>query len=139
MVIIKYNKLNGCIKKHFGRNMRTDIKQRLYNVVSKPALRYGSETWTMRSQDKRRLEAAQMYFMRSLVGKTRRDRVRNQDVRTQLGVENIVEEICNYQKQWKEHVMRMPPCRLPKLAMFYKPDGTRDLGRPRRRWSDQHN
>ncbi|PSN57768.1 hypothetical protein C0J52_07282 [Blattella germanica] len=121
--IIKYNKLNGCIKKHFGRNMRTEIKQRLYNVVSKPALRYGNETWTMRSQDKRRLEAAQMYFMRSLVGKTRRDRVRNQDVRTQ--------------KQWKEHVMRMPPCRLPKLAMFYKPDGTRDLGRPRRRWSDQ--
>ncbi|PSN37621.1 hypothetical protein C0J52_27097 [Blattella germanica] len=76
------------------------------------SLRYGSETWTKRSQEKRRLEAVQMYFMRSLVGKTRRDRVRNQDA--------------NYQKQWKDHVMRMPPCRLPKVAMFYKADGTRE-------------
>ncbi|PSN51279.1 hypothetical protein C0J52_05287 [Blattella germanica] len=42
-------------------------------------------------------------------------------------------------KQWKEHVLRMPPCRLPKLAVFYKSDGTGDLGGPRRRRTDQHN
>jgi hypothetical protein len=47
-----YNKLNGCIKRHFGTSMRKDIKQRLHNKVSKPALKYASETWTLRSQDK---------------------------------------------------------------------------------------
>ena len=25
--------------------------------------------------------------------------------------------------------MRMPPCRIPKQALFYRPDGTMDLGR----------
>jgi hypothetical protein len=72
--------------------MRKDIKQRLHNIVSKPALKYASETWTLKSRDKQRLEAAQMTFMRSLCGVTRRDRLRNIDLRTQLGEINIVEK-----------------------------------------------
>jgi hypothetical protein len=47
-----YNKLIGCIKRHFGTIMRNDIKQRLHNIISKPALKYGSETWTLRARDK---------------------------------------------------------------------------------------
>jgi hypothetical protein len=42
--ISNYNKLNGCIKRHFGTSMRKDIKQRLHNTVSKPALKCASET-----------------------------------------------------------------------------------------------
>jgi hypothetical protein len=78
-----------------------------------------------------------MTFMRSLCGVTRRDRLRSIDLRTQLGEINIVEEIEQYQKKWKEHVLRMPLPRYPRQALFYRLTGWRDLGRPRMRWSDQ--
>jgi hypothetical protein len=78
-----------------------------------------------------------MTFMRSLCGVTRRDRLRNIDLRTQLGEINIVEEIEHYQEKWKEHVLRMPPPRYQRQALFYRLTGWRDLGRPRMRWSDQ--
>jgi hypothetical protein len=80
--ISNYNKLNGCITRHFGTSMRKEIKPRLLNIVSKPALNYASETYTLRARDKQRLEAAQVTFMRSLCGVTRRDRLRNIDLRT---------------------------------------------------------
>ena len=41
----KYNKLNGYIQKNFGKSMRVKIKLRLRNIVSKPSLKRGSETW----------------------------------------------------------------------------------------------
>jgi hypothetical protein len=99
--ISNYNKLNGCIKRHFGTSMRKEIKRRLHHTVSKLALKYASEIWTLRSRDKQRMGAAQMTFMRSLCGVTRRDRLRNIDLRTQLGEINIVEETEQYQKKWE--------------------------------------
>jgi hypothetical protein len=50
--ISNYNKRNGCIKRHFGISIRKDIKKRLHNIALKPALKYASETWTLRSRDK---------------------------------------------------------------------------------------
>jgi hypothetical protein len=34
----EYNKLNGVIKRHFGKQMSTETKLRLHNICSKPAL-----------------------------------------------------------------------------------------------------
>jgi hypothetical protein len=42
--ISNYNKLNGCITRHFGTSVRKEIKQTLHNLISKPALNYASET-----------------------------------------------------------------------------------------------
>ena len=54
-----------------------ELKQRLYNMVSKPVLKYGSETWILLAQDYRCLEPSQRCIMRVFVGKKRRDRIRN--------------------------------------------------------------
>jgi 2-keto-3-deoxy-L-rhamnonate aldolase RhmA len=55
----------------------------------------------------------------------------------QLGAQNIVKEIKQYQQKWLQHVQRMDTNRLPKQALHYRPKGRRNLGRPRRRWKDQ--
>jgi hypothetical protein len=47
-----YNKFNGCINRHFGKSVRRDIKQRLQNLVSKPALKCASDTWVLTSRNK---------------------------------------------------------------------------------------
>ena len=72
--VLKYNRMNGYINRYFGKNMRRDLKIRMHNIVSKPALRYGSETWVIRQQDRRRIETSEMIFLRSTMRVTRRDK-----------------------------------------------------------------
>jgi hypothetical protein len=132
-----YNKLNDIIKRNFGKQITTETKLKLLNITSKPALKYGSETWVMNKRDTQRLEAAQMRFLRPLLGYTRLDRQRNEGIRKTYKVTNTVKEIQHYQKDWKRHLQRMDKGRLPQLALRCRPQGQRDRGRPKQRWNDQ--
>jgi hypothetical protein len=51
--------------------------------------------------------------------------------------QNIVKEIKQYQKMWLQHVQRMDKNRLPRQELHYRPNGQRNIGRPRKRWADQ--
>jgi hypothetical protein len=64
-----------------------------------------------------------MKFLRHLLGITKLDRERNQSVREKLGVQNIVLEIKQYQREWLQHVERMDTDRIPKQALKYIPKG----------------
>jgi hypothetical protein len=65
------------------RTLRT--KTRRYNVEV-PMLMYGSENWTMNRADRRRVEVAEMKFLRYVAGYTLKDQVRNDNIRQQLGM-----------------------------------------------------
>ena len=54
-----------------------------------------------------------------------------------MGVEEMIDDIQNYQRKWNQHVLGMPPNRISRKALQYLPQGKRDLGRPYRRWKDQ--
>ena len=43
---------------------------KFYKVVARPSLLYGSETWVTTKRDMTRLAAAQMRFLRSVMGYT---------------------------------------------------------------------
>jgi len=43
----------------------------------------------------------------------------------------------NINKKWLQRVQRMDTNRLPKQALQYKPEGRRNVGRPRKRRRDQ--
>jgi hypothetical protein len=72
--IVKYNKINGIFKNQC--KMSKDVKQRLHNVVAKPALWFCRETWVLK-EDKRRLETSEVRFSHNLVGVTLEDRMRS--------------------------------------------------------------
>ena len=78
-----------------------------------------------------------MRFLRSLSRVTLRDRIKSENIRKQWKVEEIIDDIQNYQQKWNQHVLRMPENRLPRKSLQYQPQGKRDLGRPYRRWKDQ--
>jgi hypothetical protein len=78
-----------------------------------------------------------MRFLRSLSGVTLRDRIKSEKIRKQWKVEEIIDDIKNYQQKWNQHVLRMPENRIPRKSLQYQPQGKRDLGRPYRRWKDQ--
>jgi hypothetical protein len=117
--------------------MNTDILLRLYNIVSKSALHFGIETWILRREDKRHLEASHIRFIRPLIGVSRRDRLSNEEIRNRLKTTNVANHIQSYQLNWKQHVDRTGEKRFTKQLLNYKPIGTRDFGRPRSRWTDQ--
>jgi hypothetical protein len=92
---------------------------------------------TLKKREEQRLEAAQMKFLRHLLGITRLDKEKNQCIRQKTGAQNIVKELKQYQKKWLQNVQRMETKRLPNQALKYKSKGRRNTGRPRKRWRDE--
>jgi len=71
------NKLNNFLKNtgilnNVFRPQKTLKKSRikLYNTLALPVLLYGSETWTIKASDARRIIAAEMKYMRKTEGYT---------------------------------------------------------------------
>jgi hypothetical protein len=52
-------------------------------------LKFGSEVWVLKNRDKQRLEAAQMKFLRHLLGITKLDTERNTSIKNKTGAQNI--------------------------------------------------
>ena len=100
-------------------------------------MKFGSEAWVLKKREEQRLEAAQMKFLRHLLGITKLDKEKNQCIRQKTGAQNIVQEIKQYQEKWLQYVQRMDTDRLPKQALQYEPKGRRNIGRPSKRWRDQ--
>ena len=87
--------------------MNKETKLRIHNITAKAALKFGSEAWVLKKREEQRLEAAQMEFLRHLLGITKLDKEKNQCIRQKTGAQNIVKEIKQYQKKWLQHVHRM--------------------------------
>jgi predicted SPOUT superfamily RNA methylase MTH1 len=85
-----YNKINGAILRHFGKQMNKETKLRIHNITAKAALKFGSEAWVLKEREEQRLEAAQMKFLRHLLGITKLDKEKNQCFKEKTGAENIV-------------------------------------------------
>jgi len=63
-----YNKINGAIRIHFGKQINKETKLIIYNITAKAALKFVSEAWVLKKREKQRLEATQMKFLRDLFG-----------------------------------------------------------------------
>ena len=58
----------------YGKQMNKETKLRIHNITAKPALKFGSEAWVLKKREEQRLEAAQMKFLRHLLGITKLDK-----------------------------------------------------------------
>jgi len=65
--------------------MTKETKLRIQNITAKAALKFGSEDWVLKKRDKQRLEAAQMKFLRHLLGITKLDTEKIQVLGKKLG------------------------------------------------------
>jgi hypothetical protein len=79
--VLKWIKLNGCIKRYFSKNMRKEVKIRTHNVIVKPALQCCNETWVLEEEDKRKREASEMRFLRPPLGISLGDKIGSTDIK----------------------------------------------------------
>ena len=92
----------------WSKDIRKERKLNIYNALIKSSLLYGSETWRITENDKRRVEATEMDVLRRSSGISRKDRNRNVTIRQQIGLEEtVIKEIEQNQLTWYGHVQRM--------------------------------
>jgi hypothetical protein len=113
---------------------KTRIK--LYNTLALPVLLYGSETWTVKAKDARRIIAAEMKYMRRTAGYIWTDYKTNAQIAKELKITPILDKLLEYKKNWIQHVNRMPRNRLLRVMKHYSPTGRRNHGRPLKRLLD---
>jgi hypothetical protein len=83
---------------------------------------YGSETWRLTENNKRRVEATEMVALRRSSRILRKERIRNVTIRQQIELEEtIIKGIEQKQLTWYGHVQRMAEGRLPKIALKRMP------------------
>ena len=90
---------------------------------------YGSETWRLTENNKRRVEAIEMDVLRRSSRISRKERIRNVTIRQQIGLEEkIIKGIEQNQLTCYGHVQGIVEGRLPRIALKWMPkqkDGTR--------------
>jgi len=129
--------LIGTIKRTIFKKVRTETILKIYNTLVLPTLLYESENWTLRALQRRRIEAAEMKLLRPLAGYILYDHKKNDYVRRELRITDILDKINEYRRNWLSHLQRMPQNRIPLKSHHYRPHGRRTIGRPKKRWREQ--
>jgi hypothetical protein len=102
-------------------------------MLALPVLLYGSETWTIKARDARRITAAEMKYMRRTAGYTWIDYKTNTQIVKELKITPVLDKLLEYKRNWIQHVNRMPRNRLPRVMKHYSPAGRANHGRPLKR------
>jgi DNA-binding sugar fermentation-stimulating protein len=111
------------------KKLLTRIK--LYNTLALPVLLYGSETWTVKARDAKRITAAEMKYMRRTAGYIWIDYKTNAQIAKELKIRQILDKLLEYKRNWIQHVNR-----LTRVMKHYSPTGRRNHGRPLKRLLD---
>ena len=103
---VKWRQASGIL---CDRKVPQKLKGKFYRTAIRPAMLYGAECWATKRQHVRKISVAEMRMLRWSCGHTRRDRIRNDDIRDRLGVAPIEEKIVQHRLRWFGHLQRRPP------------------------------
>lgn len=132
----RFYNMCGTIRRTLKNKTLKSTQLKFYKTMAVPMLTYACENWTLNRSNKRRIEVAEMKFLRSVAGYTLLDKKYNEEIRTELNIFNLTERIQSLRSNWLQHIERMPPYRLPLILLHYQPKGRRNVGRPMTRWRD---
>jgi hypothetical protein len=103
--------LNGIL---WSKDIRKERNLNIYNAFIKSSLLYGSETWRLTENNKRRFEATEMEVLRRSPRMSSKERITKVTIRRQIGLEEkTIKEIEQNQLTWYGHVQRMAERSLP--------------------------
>ena len=119
-------------------NFPINFKRKIFNTCVLPVLIYSAETWSLLNKQEERLRVTQRSMERSMLGKSRRDRIRNEWIREKTGVMDVIEQVKRRKWKWAGHVARMSDDRWTiRISEWYPREGKRNRGRQLLRWRDE--
>ena len=108
----------------------------MYSSVVRPAMVYGLETVAVTKKQVEEMEVTEMKMRRFAMGVTRKDKIRNEHIRSTLKVQRLGMKMREGRLKWYEHVMRRDQEYVGKKMMEMELLGKRKRGRPKRRFLD---
>jgi hypothetical protein len=131
----RYYGLKNQLRSHY---ISVKTKCKLYKTLIQPVLLYGCETWAIGKNDESTISIFERKVLRKIYGPVNDKiiwRIRyNNELHQLLGEPDIIKEVKASRVRWLVHLFRgneSNPCR--KLT-FTRPEGTRRVGRPPKRW-----
>jgi len=119
----------------WSRDIRKEKKLNIYNALIKSSTLYGSETWRLTENNKRRVEGTEMDAPRRSSRISRKERIKKRNYKTTNWTRvNNCKKIEENQLIWYGHVQRMAEGRLHKIALKWMPKQKRARGRPKKNW-----
>ncbi|KAM7524737.1 hypothetical protein LguiA_014639 [Lonicera macranthoides] len=76
---LKWRKASGVL---CDKKVPLELKGKFYRTAVRPAMLYGTECWAVKSQHENKLNVAEMRMLRWMSGKNRKDRIRNDTIRS---------------------------------------------------------
>ena len=111
--------------KGLGINMKC-----LYEGEIVPTALYGADAWGMRSYERRKVNVLEMKCLRSLVGVSYLDRVRDEEVHRRARIEReLVSRVDQRVLRWFEHMERMNECHFARRVLMAEVSGVRARNR----------
>ena len=112
-----------------------NLKKRMIKTLIWSVTLYGSETWTLRKEDTRRLEAFEMWIWRRMERISWTEHVSNEEVLQRVEEERaIMATIKMRQKKWIGHILRGES--LLRMIIEGRVEGKRKRGRQRQKLLD---
>ena len=118
------------------RRLPARVKGKVYSSVVRPAMVYGVETVAVTKKQVEEMEVAEMKMLRFVMGVTRKDKMRNEHIRSTVKVEQLGMKMREGRLRWYGHVMRRDQEYVGRKMMEMELPGKRRRGRPKRRFLD---
>lgn len=120
--------LNNIWKDH---SIPLDLKTKILKCLVWPVMLYGCESWTQRKEDDRKIEAAEMWFLRRLLRVSWTDRRTNESVLYELATtRELLSTVYSRKLRYAGHAMRNQMTDLMKTIFQGKIEAKRKRGRP---------
>lgn len=119
----------------WSRNIINSTKRKIFKTILQSIVFYGAETWTLNKKQVNRLNALEMDFWRRSARISRKDRIRNTEIRRIMEVEEeSAVTIERKRLRWYGHVRRMGEERIPRIIQEWESKRRRGRGRPATTW-----
>jgi hypothetical protein len=131
---VKWRQTSGVL---CDKKVPNKLEDKFYRTTIRSAMMYGAECWATKGQHVQKMSVAEMRMLRWICGHTRKDRIRNDDIRDKLRVAPIQEKLIQHRLRWFGHIQRRLPETPVRSDILSRPENTRrEIGRLRLTWKE---
>ena len=127
----EWRKVSGII---CDRRLPARVKGKVYSSVVRPTMVYGLETVAVTKKQVEEMKFAEMKMLRFAMEMTRKDKIRNEYIRSRVKVERLGMKMREGRLRWHGHVMRRDQEYVGRRMIEMELPGRRRRGRPMRRY-----